>query len=195
MSNNVVTVKVQGLEGVAQKLKDLGPKLGRRAPRKALNAVGDFWVPEVQSRTPSVDDALKNSIIKKVSTRKVDEDDLAGTVTVGPNMRAPRADSKKSLGPGIYATWVEFGLKRKKYKAHPFMRPTFDVTKEKAVTVFVESLQSELNALLKERNTELHLFSRLELRDEQACLQEQNHVHPLLLQRANQRWSRALSEA
>jgi HK97 gp10 family phage protein len=153
MSNNVgnVTVKITGLKEVMQTLGEIGPKLARRSLRKALNAVGDYWVPEVQSRTPDVDGALRDSIAKKVTTRAVGKDsgDLTGTVEVGPELHAKRRDNKKSVGPGIYGMWVEFSLKTRKYLAHPFMRPTFDATADKAVEIFAKTLQDELEDAVK----------------------------------------------
>ena len=135
--------------GVAEKLKELGPKLARRGLRKALNTVGDYWVPEVQQRAPVLLGDLRNSIIKKVKTRKNKEGDVGWSVEVGPAMNAPRTDGKDSVGPGIYAMWVEFGLK-KIYPKQPFMRPTFDATSEKVVKLFSETLKEALEEIAKE---------------------------------------------
>lgn len=138
------------LNGVDQKLRDIGPKLARKGLRKALNAVGKFWVPEVKSRVPVLSGDLKDSIIKAVKTRKDKNGEVSGTVWVGPAMDAPRTDGKKSVGPGIYSQWIEFGLKRKKYPAHPFMRPTLDATSENAVKLFGDTLKEVLEEIVKE---------------------------------------------
>jgi len=42
-------------------------------------------------------------------------------------------------------------LKRKKYPAHPFARPTLDATGDKAVTIFSETLKSVLEEIAKEK--------------------------------------------
>jgi hypothetical protein len=74
-----------------------------------------------------------------------------GSVEVGPAMNARRADGKsKSQGPGIYAMWIEFGLKRKQFPAQAFMRPTFDATAEKAVKLFSDTLKEALEEIAKE---------------------------------------------
>lgn len=66
-------------------------------------------------------------------------------------MNARRADGKsKSQGPGIYAMWIEFGLKRKQFPAQAFMRPTFDATAEKAVKLFSDTLKEALEEIAKE---------------------------------------------
>lgn len=144
-NRNVVTVKVN-LNGVDKKLLEVGPKLARKSMRKALRAVGTKWVEEVKSRVPVLEGDLKNSIVAKVSTGK---DGTNGRVAVGPNLRFKRTDGKKSVGPGVYAMWVEFGLKKKKYPAHPFMRPCFDSTKEKVVELFADTLREGLEEIVK----------------------------------------------
>jgi HK97 gp10 family phage protein len=85
-----------------------------------------------------------------VKTRKDKNGDVGGSVEVGPAMNARRTDGKDSVGPGIYAMWVEFGLKRKLYPAQPFMRPTFDATAEKAVKLFSDTLKEALEEIAKE---------------------------------------------
>lgn len=142
-------VDIKGLDGVVEKMNDLGPKLARKGLRKSLRAVGDFWIPEVQSRIPVSSGDLKNSIIKAIKTRKDKNGEVSGTVWVGPAMDAPRTDGKKSVGPGIYGMWVEFGLKKKKYPAQPFMRPTIDATGEEAVKLFSETLKEVLDEIVK----------------------------------------------
>jgi hypothetical protein len=45
--------------------------------------------------------------------------------------------------------FVEFGLKKKIYPKHPFLRPTFDSTKEQVVDVFADTLRNGLADALK----------------------------------------------
>lgn len=144
-----VKVDIKGLDGVVEKMHELGPKLARKGLRKALGKVGEFWVPEVQSRVPVHSGDLKNSIIKAIKTRKDKNGEVSGTVWVGPAMNASRTDGKDSVGPGIYGMWVEFGLKKKKYPSQPFMRPTLDATRDKAVKLFSETLKDVLEEIAK----------------------------------------------
>ena len=74
----------------------------------------------------------------------------SGKVEVGPNAFAKRTDGKDSMGPGVYAMWLEFGLKKKKYPKQPFMRPTFDATAEQATKIFADKLKDDLEAVVKE---------------------------------------------
>jgi|GEM_PF-3988194 len=146
-----VKVDIKGLGDCVDKMRELGPKLARKGLRRALNKVGDFWVPEVQSRVPVHSGDLKNSIRKAVKTRKDKTGEISGTVWVGPAADAPRTDGKDSVGPGVYGMWVEFGLKKKKkYPAQPYMRPTLDATGDKAVKLFGDTLKDVLEEIAKE---------------------------------------------
>ena len=134
---------------VDQKLQQFGPKLVRRSFRKALKAVGTFWVAEMKAKVPVLAGDLKNAITMKINTRmrkdKETGDKLPeGKVEVGPRLDAKRTDGKKSVGPGIYGMWVEFGLKKKQYPAQPFARPVYDATADKVVQMFADVLSAEL---------------------------------------------------
>src|SRR6185503_869170 len=151
-NRNGFAVKVDlKLNDVDQKLRDIGPKLARKGLRKALNAVKSYWVPEMKSRVPVDTGALRDSIIGAIKTKKDKNGEVSGTLWVGPAADAPRTDGKKSAGPGVFAKWVEFGLKRKKYPAHPFARPTLDATGDKAVSIFSETLKEVLEEIAKEK--------------------------------------------
>ena len=71
MANVVVTCKVN-LNGVAEKLRDLEPKISRKLIRDGLKAVGQLWVPEVQSRVPVLEGDVE-SIHAVVRTRKASD--------------------------------------------------------------------------------------------------------------------------
>ena len=45
--------------------------------------------------------------------------------------------------------WVEFGLKRKKYPAQPFIRLTLDATADKGVSLFADTLKGVLEEITK----------------------------------------------
>jgi HK97 gp10 family phage protein len=144
-----VKVDIKGLDGCVDKMRQLGPRLARKGLRKALNKVGNFWVPEMKSRVPVDTGSLRDSIVKAVKTKKDKDGEISGTVWVGPAMSAPRRDDKDSVGPGIFGMWVEFGLKRKKYPAQPFARPVLDVTGDKAVKIFSDTLKEVLEEIAK----------------------------------------------
>jgi hypothetical protein len=94
--------------------------------------------------------SLRDSIIGAIKTKKDKNGEVSGTLWVGPAADAPRTDGKKSVGPGVFSQWVEFGLKRKKYPSQPFARPTLDATGDKAVSIFSETLKAVLEEIAKE---------------------------------------------
>jgi HK97 gp10 family phage protein len=153
MGSIVCSCKVN-LNNVDKRLLDVEPKIARKLLRKALKTVGEFWVPEVQSRVPTLEGDLKESIHAVVRTRKASDktDGLpTGSVTVGPCYGTPRTDGRHSFVPAIYGMWVEFGVRSKpKYPAQPFMRPTFDATVTSVIELFSETLRSGLTDALKD---------------------------------------------
>ena len=153
MGKDVVVCKVSGLAGVSEQLLSLESKIARSLLRKSLKAVGTFWVEVVKSHVPVDTGDLRDSIIAKVSTRKGKWSSgglPSGTVTVGPCFGVPRSDGKKSVPPGVYGMWVEFGLKTKKYPRHAFMRPTFDSSGSAAVDIFADTMRSGLADAIKD---------------------------------------------
>lgn len=152
MGKDTVTCKVTGLAGVSEQLLSLESKIARRLLRKALKDVGTYWVEAVKSNVRVDSGGLRDSIAAKVSTRKGKWQSgglPSGSVTVGPSF-IKRTDGKKSVGPGVYGMWVEFGLKTKKYPKCPFLRPTFDSSGSAAVDIFAETMRSGLAAAIKE---------------------------------------------
>ena len=134
------TVRLNGLE---EALREVGPKLARKALRKAVAAAGDMWVDEIRAKVPVATGDLRDSIAKKVSTRR-----RAGVssarVKVGPSFdnTVPKGGDQ-SQSPGVYGQIVERGNKRQ--GPRPFMRPVFDATAERAVQIVADVLRDELN--------------------------------------------------
>jgi HK97 gp10 family phage protein len=152
VAKDIVTCKVTGLKGVSEKMLSIEPKIARKLLRKSLKNVGVFWVDAVKSHVPVLLGDLRESIAAKVTTRKGRWQSgglPTGSVTVGPSYNVPRSDDKKSVPPGVYGMFVEFGLKAKRYKKEPFMRPAFDSTGSAAVDVFANTLRSGLEEAIK----------------------------------------------
>jgi HK97 gp10 family phage protein len=145
-----VTVKVSGLREVEERLIAAGPKIARGIFKQALWAVGDMWVAEASSRVPVLTGDLRDSIAAEVLIKKQGKVHV-GSVTVGPaiNTKESRSDGRNSVGPGVYGMWVEFGLKKKPYPKQPFLRPTFDATADKAVTMFADTLKAGLDDVMR----------------------------------------------
>ena len=132
---------------VAEKLKELGPKLARKALRRAVSKVGDLWVSEAKSRVHIDSGDLRDSIAKKVSTSKK-ANALSATVTVGPMFDTKsRKPGDSSQSPAVYGLFEEFGTK--KMPPAPWLRPTFDATADKAVQLVADTLADDLVDVVK----------------------------------------------
>jgi HK97 gp10 family phage protein len=145
-----ITCKVN-LNGIAEKLLDIEPKITRNLLRSALKAVGTMWVEAIKSKVPVHLGDLKESITSVVRTRKgkKNSDGLpTGEVQAGPGM-IPRSDGKTdSVGPGIYGMFVEFGTKA--FKQEPYLRPVFDSSVEQAIDIFAETMKAGLAEAIEE---------------------------------------------
>ena len=142
-----VNVRLNGLE---EKLEQLAPKLARRALRKGVKAVGDMWIAEMQGRVPVDTGNLRESIKAVISTKSRGKV-ASAKVAVGPSLdlKDPRRKTDdSSQQPGVYGMFVELGTS--KMPARPYMRGTFDATKDKAVQLFAEVLRDELEDVVKD---------------------------------------------
>lgn len=140
------TVNLNGLE---KALQELGPKLARKALRKAVKQVGEMWESEMKARVPVDSGDLKDSIKYKITAKKGKQGEPSTMkVSVGPAFgTTSRNEGDGSQQPGVYGMFEEFGTK--KSTPHPFMRPTFDATADKAVQIFVATLRADLDDVVK----------------------------------------------
>ena|ERR1035437_1025047 len=143
-----LTVQVLGLKGVEDALAQAGPKLAKRALRKALRAGGEVMVDAAKGRAPVLKQGtpqrkpgeLRDSIGMVVKLSPTEE---SGTVRIGPL----RDKAKGKNSPGIWGSFVEFGSVHG--AAQPFMRPGFDSSKEAALDKFTEVIRAGVETLNK----------------------------------------------
>jgi HK97 gp10 family phage protein len=149
-SNGATAMEVKvdvRLNGIEEKLRDLGPKLARKALRRAVGKVGDMWVSEMKAKVPVESGDLRDSINKKVTTSKKGNAGSA-TVSVGPMWDSKsRSPGDSSQQPAVYGMILEFGSK--KMTAKPWMRPVFDATANKAVQLLADTLKEDLEDVVK----------------------------------------------
>jgi HK97 gp10 family phage protein len=137
------------LNGLEEKLQELGPKFAKKALRKALAASGDYWVAEMKARVPVDSGDLRESIDKKIKMKRGKGGaPSSATVSVGPTFgKTPRQPGDGSQQPGVYGMFEEFGTKRQ--SPQPFVRPTFDATADQVVSIFVDVLRGDLEDVAK----------------------------------------------
>lgn len=136
------------LNGLEEKLQELGPKLAKAAMRKALKAGGQILLDEAKLRAPVDTGALRDSIAMKVSTNTKAE---SGTVTIGAKLDqvVRKAGGDQSQTPGVYGMFVEFGVPSRNVSAQPWLRPSFDSKSESAVEAFANKLREGLVEVAK----------------------------------------------
>jgi HK97 gp10 family phage protein len=135
-----VSVKIDGLDDLERKLKDLGPKLAKRGLRKALADAGEVMKEAQIARAPVGPGTgdhpggnLRETISAVVKASPTNEE---GTVVVAPTRH------------GFYGMFAEFGTSHQ--PAKPWMTPAFDESKEAAQQKFVDALKDALEEAVKE---------------------------------------------
>jgi len=145
------TVRITGLDDALEKLRTLPENLAKKGLKKALVAGAE---------------PIRNGMINRVRrgwhvwrngngegkgrsrdfgftadhigvTVQIHGDNLSGAARVGPVKKA------------FWAMFLEFGTS--KMRALPFVRPSFDENKERAVNAFVDSLRETLNEILRKK--------------------------------------------
>jgi HK97 gp10 family phage protein len=138
-----VTINLNGLE---EKLIQLGPKLAKSTLRKALRESSKLFVEGAKSRAAVDTGDLRESIVSKVTMKGNEE---KGIATVGPSMIAGLKGSAYTQSPGFYGRFVEFGVPSRQIPPAPFLRPTFDADGDKVVAKFAEVLRAGLEEAAK----------------------------------------------
>ncbi len=143
-----VKVEIKGLSELETALRDAGPKLAKRAMRKALMAGGQVFENAAKAHAPVLKEGtpqrrpgeLRDSIDTNV---KLSPKEDKGVAHVGPKSEK----GKGSEQPGVYGMFVEFGSIHG--AAQPYLRPAFDEAGTQAQEAFAEQLRIGLEALRK----------------------------------------------
>lgn len=141
-----VTVEVRGLKGIEDALAQAGPRIAKRALRKALKAGSDVLVREAKELAPILKEPdprrkpgdLRDSIGAVI---KLSPSQQSGTAHVGPLIDS-KADSDS---PGVYGLFEEFGTIDS--AADPYLRPAFDAAAEAAKDAFAEEIIAGVESL------------------------------------------------
>lgn len=165
-----IDVQVTGTLNLKKELDDFSGSIQRRIIRPALEKVGAYFVGVIQENihpAHDTDGVLKGSIGYSRPTVSVRAQQ--GRILIGPRMMGSAHHDLNSAttDPGIYALWVEYGLKnpreagkrsgKKDKKAgqvpnftpQPFMRPAFDQGAETAIEVFRDAVNEGIESRQK----------------------------------------------
>jgi HK97 gp10 family phage protein len=161
-----VHVNKADLDDIRQQLDQLSPRLAKRMVRSAFKKAGEFLRDMMRSNAPVLADKtdnkdaipgeLRDSIDFKISTgrsgaRGRDANALDRVyMKIGPKWITKK---NKTMNPGLYALFVEFGLLAKHYVSKPFARPTFDSGAERALNIIADDLRESLPEIVAKRGT------------------------------------------
>lgn len=149
MADDFISIEITGLEETIASLRQCKEDVQKKALYKALV---DGSVPFVQALAESTP-VKSSNLIKHLAVQvKMDSTETGGLATIG------------FPGAQQVARWVEYGHKEVGHapehkeegvvQPHPFIRPTFETTKDIAVQAFKDSLDSSLADIIKENGLE-----------------------------------------
>ena len=134
-----VTVRVDGLKELADKLRGMGPDLSRNALRAGVRAAAKLVKDDAAERVPVDTGTLKRALYMK----QIREKSSAWQQTFYVAVRRGKAQRKRALD-AYYWRFVEFGTA--KMAARPFLRPAFEANKRQAVDVIAERLKARIES-------------------------------------------------
>lgn len=150
---NSVTVKIDGLDALDEKLRALPPKFARRAMRQALRPAVQIWKEAMVSGARKLTGWMASQITIRISTPPSDAEHGRARVTIAAKQDPTRISTRGTRGrygrakhvPSALneALWNEFGTV--KMPARPFIRPAFESKKQSVLDRLISELRSILN--------------------------------------------------
>lgn len=134
------TVQIEGLQALDAKLKAMGQVEAKKNIRKALQAGAVVMQTAIRERTPVRPD-LPSSTALPVGAM-VNDIQIA-SIVVDDNLAV-------MIGPGKHtvhqAVFVEYGHEQKggQVPAHPFVRPSYEASRESATAALCSTLATEV---------------------------------------------------
>lgn len=135
-----ITMQVQGLRELEQKLHSLGPQLAKNALRSSVNAAAQVVKKEAQTRVPVDTGRLKRALYVK----HIREESNATQQTFYVSVRQGKRYQQKDLD-AFYWPFVELGTVYK--PARPFLRPAFEAAKERAIERIRDKLAERIERI------------------------------------------------
>lgn len=155
----MITVQVTGLKELQKALDQLPKEIQGRPLRSAVSAAAKVIVDDVKSRVPVGETGnLKTAVYRYRSRRN----SATGRETFFVGIRQGKAQYKdtaynrrkgrvgknyKTAGEAYYWRFLEFGTA--KMQAKPFLRPSFEANKSRAVEVMKERLGKAIQTQAK----------------------------------------------
>lgn len=136
------------LNGIEEKLNEIGPQLAKKYLRKAMKAGMQLIVDDAKAHVPVDTGALRDSIVS-VATLSAKQD--SGRCAVGPSQDPGVKKSGQDFdqSPALYGMLIEFGVPSRHIERVPWLRPAFDAQADNVVVKFVEVLAEGLAEVTK----------------------------------------------
>lgn len=134
------SVRIEGLAALDARLKAMATTDAKRCIRKALRRGAEIMQESVQSRTPIRPDLPSGTALPQGALAS---DIEIHSLVLDDNLAV-------SIGPGHatahVADFVEFGHERKggQVPAHPFLRVSYEATREESVAAIITTLAAEI---------------------------------------------------
>jgi HK97 gp10 family phage protein len=141
---STVIIKIEGLEGIKQAMKDLSNEVNKRIARSATLAGTQIVKEAAIKNAPVLTGNLKKNIVLKRDTKTNLTSEFLVTVRQGKRTKKQIA---QGLGDAFYAKFLEYGTV--KTPAQPFLRPAFDNNKEAAANAIIERLKTGISRATK----------------------------------------------
>ena len=144
-------MELLGSGRLVRKLQELGPRIEKKATRRAVREAGRPIVRAAKSKAPRETGLLRVSIGMAVRHYR----GFGSASVIGPrtNFKSKKREklsgSKARRAPHKYAHLVEFGTVRS--RARPFLRPAYDAGLRTAKRTIAEVLREELRKAARAR--------------------------------------------
>jgi HK97 gp10 family phage protein len=136
-----VTVKVEGLSQLGERMRTLSEDVNKRIGRAAVAAGSNVIAKAAKAKVPADTGNLRRNIITKRlppgEARLTSE--FIVTVRKG---RVTKKQKERGLKDAFYGGFLEFGTV--KMPPRPFLRPAFDENKAQAVQAIKERIEARL---------------------------------------------------
>lgn len=147
----MITLKMEGLEGVMGAIRELGPKLSGRALGSAARKSFLPVLERARQLAPVDTGLLRDSIVLESRVGKGGTSADAAVV-VGLRVRAVRGAAKLGRKTNsAHWRWHFIEMGTAKRAARPFLRPALDENAQRVVDEFARLAKKQLEAALRKR--------------------------------------------
>ena len=139
---DLVTVKVQGLTNLGERMRNLSEDMNKKIARSATGAAASVVKKAAERKAPVDTGNLKRNIIAKRIPPARTQHTSEHIVTVRKG-KLTEKQKGSGLQDAFYASWVEFGTA--KMAARPFLRPAFDQNIQAAIDAMKKKIEQRLD--------------------------------------------------